>query len=886
MIEQPTRIFISYRSRKRELVQHIYDYLMEIGYEPWMDTHDIGQGVKWTAAIDDGLINSHTILACVTQDALESRNVVNEWYWAKQHNRRLIFIIMENVQWLPTEFNNLPIIDFRAAYVNVFGDNFDTAKVDKQEETIALEQLHLYLMGQMADTLTTTSLTTQFDKLRNNIDFTLIYNYNRVIRQELLDISYKDVKQFTGERTSSTPIINLRYDIKPHSEMPQMLENEYPDSAQQAIHQIYQDSGQRIAITGASGSGKSYVVSHLLEVLWNAARYDSSLPIPMLIPAWALQAGAGKDTTYLLSYVIKRLFLKNASKTSIETLRQAIQNGHITFILDGLSEMAPGYINSTLKNLLIDHAGNYSLVVTCNDDIYESHFSELPLHRVRIAELTDAQIEDYVRDDVGLENLRCAIFTTPTLREIGRQPYWLKGLARAYTDEQFPGVYSFVPDRSKNGAIPTVENIDEQRRILIHRWARYIFRQSSEPHKMLRVMQIIARDNQAHNRINLGTAGRPMYWELPMNSSLIEPSSLRYLYNVVMFFSLAFASSLINTTGLALILLISGKWEHLSGYLSLIGLLSLICGMCVGIGGRLLHFHTLNNEAIQTSLATRMVVDSKPDTNAVSKWFESLGKFTNPAMSPDGQGSGVMFYNLVTNASHSSYIMVENFILQAVIYCTFITGILAARLIIAWEALITPPFPISILCITIVISIILYLVIALMRQGKRPNVSDVAVIAIFVILFVLSASIIIASWIFSIIAIISVGIFVIFKDIPAISKFKYAGEVMGNKNMALTLLIARPLMRILGASIYGPTWYLRKIIIEKLPKWWQGSAMKFVSRRIYGLPEDDLSFMMDAQRAGWFNSQWFGFQFSDMTWVNYFSDEIDSAKLDKILKEK
>src|SRR4051812_813709 len=57
-----------------------------------MDEYDIPVGAYWPDEIDKGLAASDIVVGVLSPDAVESRNVKNEWDWAIQNDKRLLLL--------------------------------------------------------------------------------------------------------------------------------------------------------------------------------------------------------------------------------------------------------------------------------------------------------------------------------------------------------------------------------------------------------------------------------------------------------------------------------------------------------------------------------------------------------------------------------------------------------------------------------------------------------------------------------------------------------------------------------------------------------------------------------------------------------------------------
>ncbi len=91
MAQQP-QIFISYQRADGDVAQTVREHLVAHGLRTWMDRYDIPVGAYWPDEIDKGLASTDIVVGILSPNAVESRNVKNEWDWAIANERPLILI--------------------------------------------------------------------------------------------------------------------------------------------------------------------------------------------------------------------------------------------------------------------------------------------------------------------------------------------------------------------------------------------------------------------------------------------------------------------------------------------------------------------------------------------------------------------------------------------------------------------------------------------------------------------------------------------------------------------------------------------------------------------------------------------------------------------------
>src|SRR3954469_1969730 len=73
------RIFLSHSSKDKDAVRHLAEDLNRAGLDVWLDEWEISVGKRITSEIQKGLESSRYLAIWLTQDAVQSRWVEEEW---------------------------------------------------------------------------------------------------------------------------------------------------------------------------------------------------------------------------------------------------------------------------------------------------------------------------------------------------------------------------------------------------------------------------------------------------------------------------------------------------------------------------------------------------------------------------------------------------------------------------------------------------------------------------------------------------------------------------------------------------------------------------------------------------------------------------------------
>jgi len=86
------QVFISYQRADGNFARSVREHLVEAGVKTRMDQYDIPVGSYWPDEIDTALAASEIVGGILSPDAVDSRNVKNEWDWAIQNEKRLLLL--------------------------------------------------------------------------------------------------------------------------------------------------------------------------------------------------------------------------------------------------------------------------------------------------------------------------------------------------------------------------------------------------------------------------------------------------------------------------------------------------------------------------------------------------------------------------------------------------------------------------------------------------------------------------------------------------------------------------------------------------------------------------------------------------------------------------
>jgi tetratricopeptide (TPR) repeat protein len=105
------QVFISYQRSDGDFARQVREHLVAADVRTWMDQYDIPVGAYWPDEIDKGLTTSDVVVGILSPDAVESRNVKNEWDWVLQRDKPLLLLLARPTPDIPHRYVSLNFID-------------------------------------------------------------------------------------------------------------------------------------------------------------------------------------------------------------------------------------------------------------------------------------------------------------------------------------------------------------------------------------------------------------------------------------------------------------------------------------------------------------------------------------------------------------------------------------------------------------------------------------------------------------------------------------------------------------------------------------------------------------------------------------------------------
>lgn len=106
------KIFVSYSRHDEKFARRLATWLEKtLNLGVWIDIDDIQPGIKWSAAIQDGLDNCEVMVVIITVESMNSVNVEDEWQYFLDQGKPVVPILLRSAP-IPYQLRRIQYIDF------------------------------------------------------------------------------------------------------------------------------------------------------------------------------------------------------------------------------------------------------------------------------------------------------------------------------------------------------------------------------------------------------------------------------------------------------------------------------------------------------------------------------------------------------------------------------------------------------------------------------------------------------------------------------------------------------------------------------------------------------------------------------------------------------
>ncbi len=385
--ERRPTVFISYAHQDAELAEQLIADLRAAGHACWIDTTAIKGGDEWIVTIAEGIINSYAFVVLVTLQALQSRWVQDEILWARQKNKLIIPLLLENVvgetRFFPlTGYQGIPIYDadYRAALPKLlralpspglppFTDDAPSPPANLEELQPALH--HISPPRAVPRALELAYLERlRFEELLNSERYTPLGGTSQQRAEMRPSFEHKSFQLMSLGKARHAPQETTRF-----------------ENAVEKIRSLRQ-----AVLLGEPGGGKTTTLLKLAADLVGDALTDRTAPIPLLI-----RLGRWTDADQSLD-----AFIASQLGDLGEYLDALLSEKRAALLLDGLNEMPASQHEARYPQVqrFIEEHPQLLAVVSCRELDYKI---DLGFDLINITPLDPLRIREFAGRYLGAD---------------------------------------------------------------------------------------------------------------------------------------------------------------------------------------------------------------------------------------------------------------------------------------------------------------------------------------------------------------------------------------------------------------------------------------------------------------------------------------------------
>jgi hypothetical protein len=417
--------FISYKREDQQFAERLRDALRAWGYRTWIDIENIEKGAYWPDEIDEGLASADVVVGVISPDALQSRNVKNEWDWALTNGKRLLLILFRACP-LPHRYVSLNYIDFTR------NEQWGLDQLRKVLQDATYPQYQVEVPPVATPPIAVPPLATPTARTDSN--------RARVLRK---------VHEFwingVLKNAVSDTVFELDMALKADAVLTHTDYEDYALPPTANILKVFDDFSRELLILGAPGAGKTILMLQLARDLLIRAEVDEMFGIPVVLnlSSWASKRGT------LAAWLVERLYLEYQVPRKLG--QRWVEDEKLLPLLDGLDEVTANYRDDCVK-AINDFRSQYATLdmVVCSRILdYEMLTSRLNLQGAIVLQpLTRDQISAYL-DRPEFTQLRESMKAEPYLWEMAKTPFLLHTMTYTYQNASAGVIERFADEADR-----------------------------------------------------------------------------------------------------------------------------------------------------------------------------------------------------------------------------------------------------------------------------------------------------------------------------------------------------------------------------------------------------------------------------------------------------
>lgn len=405
------QVFISYKREDQSFAEQLHQHINAWGHRSWLDVVDIPAGTTpdmrgWDDAIHQGMKDSQVVIGVLTPESLKSPNVLDEWAWALENQRRLFLLWLRDVS----------PVDIPPRYIRI-------QRIDlRKNAPSGLQKLQ--------SALATPTLTLPDEHTRPAPKSTAKSppqpSTNRALMLDKVHEFW--VIGVLENALKESGAFELGLSVAPNAVLKHIHYGDYQLPSSAGIGEVFNDLNRELLILGAPGAGKTILLLQLARHLIERARADETQPIPVVfnLSSWAAEQKPLQD------WLIDELRLKyQVSKILAQTW---IERERLLLLLDGLDEVAIEVRNFCVQaiNRFRHDFKAIDLAVCSRIEDYQTLTSRLDLRGAIVLQpLNQRQIDGYLNRP-ELTGLREVMRDDHVLSGMTATPFLLNTMTYAY----------------------------------------------------------------------------------------------------------------------------------------------------------------------------------------------------------------------------------------------------------------------------------------------------------------------------------------------------------------------------------------------------------------------------------------------------------------------
>ncbi len=473
-------IFISYKREDEEIALKIYDTLIEAGYEVWIDKYNIPFGSYWPEEIDKGLRGTTITIGLLSEKAVASRNVLNEWNWTLDAEKPLILL---NVQQFPREkmphrFISINYLDFRQltlAAFNLLKNTIESILSSSGTYNLFIDDIPRTLHHTVAEAPYQTDRSNQTaDANFASIPIPEQHPQNILEkhapthkpqgdipeRDRIIEIVERDWIEGHLKQSLQYGVLNIGLESAKEYVLRNTDYGDYSFTGSENIADLFSDVHGQLLILGKPGSGKTTLMLQIAEKLLSQARQDLSASIPVIfnLTSWAevwknpeeFKDISFKSMKQIVEWLKNEINANLNHKTIEEWIIDELQTtyeldlatahswlnlGLFTFFFDGLDEVNDEYRNECVSflNEFKNKHREVDILVCSRIGEYEELTEKLQFsNALMLQDIPEQDVRNYLEHNARPEILML-IESGDALGAIMRTPFWISFGSYVYT---------------------------------------------------------------------------------------------------------------------------------------------------------------------------------------------------------------------------------------------------------------------------------------------------------------------------------------------------------------------------------------------------------------------------------------------------------------------